>query len=522
MHGASLTGTGLQTRICDGAAPNIHLSTCVTKCSMASWRDLPTPSATPVRGWQAPRHSASSGHERPDGLSIPPATASGLAATGAPEAQSPGPSVYASAHVHALHGYQHDARSNGELLLQYKVASATAEQLGAKVRVLQQQLASHSQTEQQLKAEYQSVIAQLQATVAAQEHQLQQEREARASLESELQALRRRSDEQAQQVDVLADKGQRLEAERWEAVEAMSEMAANLVLYEKERAEIERLRVELKQQRNEVDVTRRALEQQQRRQASAASGTALAADEVQGVQEQFAELERAMVSVEQALTTRAMFRHGTVLEEAAAASAMAGSFSPAAHALLGQQAGQAGRPSRALAATAAIADAGCEHTATLRGLARAAREHLSRALAVGGGDGQDAVSPSAADVARHLREQHRALLRLVQLLASDAEADAAALLQKEAAAAALAHKVAALQREALALGSQAANVPRLQEHNEALAREAEAMRDAAKTVKGRLRDQLEALLAQNKTLRWGACRPAIRLLRQRWCSLRGF
>jgi hypothetical protein len=49
------------------------------------------------------------------------------------------------------------------------------------------------------------------------------------------------------------DKSNRLEAERWEAVESMSEMAANLVLFEKERRELERFKLEVQQQRADLE-----------------------------------------------------------------------------------------------------------------------------------------------------------------------------------------------------------------------------------------------------------------------------
>ena len=134
-------------------------------------------------------------------------------------------------------------------------------------------------------------------------------------------------------------------------------------------------------------------------------------------------------------------------------------------------------------------------------------EHL-QALGESGGAGDAAAAPaaggggaSATEVARQLKAQHRHLLHLALRLATDAEGDAARVMQGEALACELRHAVAVARREAERLRPEAEAAPQLRERNAKLRRESEMVKGQAKELKARVREQLGALVDQNKQLR---------------------
>ena len=134
---------------------------------MSSWRDLPTPSSTPAKPMPATQMLQQ--HLRPmrppssDGSS--PQTAVGgpshvdsrsttstawpevgpaIAATGSHAAAATAARRRSTAGTHPPHHFDSRAEAftaSSDLALQYRVASATSEELAAKVHVLQQQLA---------------------------------------------------------------------------------------------------------------------------------------------------------------------------------------------------------------------------------------------------------------------------------------------------------------------------------------------------------------------------------------------
>lgn len=78
----------------------------------------------------------------------------------------------------------------------------------------------------------------------------------------------------------------------------MSEMASTVVLFDKEKREMDRLRAEVKAQRGELEEARRESEAQGRRQRQAA---AMAPEELAGIGRQYDELEEAMVEVRETI-----------------------------------------------------------------------------------------------------------------------------------------------------------------------------------------------------------------------------
>eukprot|EP00955_Chlamydomonas_euryale_P064998 359132-Chlamydomonas_euryale.AAC.1 len=77
-----------------------------------------------------------------------------------------------------------------------------------------------------------------------------------------------------------------MERERWQAAESMSDMASNLVLFEREKRELARVRGVLAEQRRELDEARVAIEAARRRQCELEAHAALAPDELAGLMSQ--------------------------------------------------------------------------------------------------------------------------------------------------------------------------------------------------------------------------------------------
>ncbi|KAG1668364.1 hypothetical protein FOA52_004873 [Chlamydomonas sp. UWO 241] len=380
---------------------------------------------------------------------------------------------------------------DADLILQAKVAQATAEHLGAKVHVLQQQLAAAQRSQVVTRTEAGTRVAAAEGTAAGKDALLAQAARALAAerarceqladrlneTDAEAVSQQRREEGAAAELQALQERCERVERERWEAVEAMSEMAANMVLFEKEKRELGRMRAQIAEQRSEADRSREAIEASRRRAQELAIHDSLAPDEVSGLASQYAELESAMGVVGRALKGRAMFVAGLT---------MAGSRSVAA---------------------AAACDPGYELVGALVGQARAAREHLASAeadavaaaAAVGGGGGSG--GPGASDIVRHLRGQIRSLTRLVQHLAGDVEGDAARLLQREAAMRDLQEELVVCREAAGVLRGEAANVPQLEQQNVELRKEADGALEAARTIRARAREQLDLLSGQNRELK---------------------
>lgn len=121
------------------------------------------------------------------------ASSSHAAAHAGPQQPSPAMPSSSSLQAHAaldaaedLYGLIGDGAASGppsgDLLLQYKVAAATADHLGARVQVLQKQLDAHIGSEQHLRQEYQHRMGLLSSQVSQQEEQLRALRDERHEL----------------------------------------------------------------------------------------------------------------------------------------------------------------------------------------------------------------------------------------------------------------------------------------------------------------------------------------------------
>jgi chromosome segregation ATPase len=279
--------------------------------------------------------------------------------------------------------HERDQRNTETLRQARSAAASAAEQLNAKMQVLQTDLAAQSQVEQRLKEEYQAHIMELQDKLKTQRDRVLVLEEQYIGAEEDLTQLRIRESTFADQLQRLEHKCQRLEAERWEAMEAMSEMASTLVQCEKERREVERLRGEVHSQHKELEITRSSAQVQILRQQQQISAASITQGELEGILGQVSELQRGMETVERSLEARSMFKHGASLESGSnkggTASSKAGTASSkvsSSEAGLMQQQGRTGSNLGSNMAVT-VSSPAFELVRTLRSFARSASDLLT-------------------------------------------------------------------------------------------------------------------------------------------------
>ena len=145
-----------------------------------------------------------------------------------------------------------------------------------------------------------------------------------------------------------------------------------------------------------------------------------------------------------------------------------------------------------------------------RSSVRTGQEYIDHLQALqGGGDlvGASALGTgvecgaSGAQVARQLMSQNQHLVRLSSRFAADAEGDAARLLQSEAAACELRWALSQALGQVEHLRPEVEAAQQLRDRNAKLRRESDSIKSQAKELKAKVREQLGALVNQNKELR---------------------
>ncbi|GAX74315.1 hypothetical protein CEUSTIGMA_g1764.t1 [Chlamydomonas eustigma] len=396
---------------------------------------------------------------------------------------------------------ERDQMNTEALRLARSAAASAAEQLNAKMQVLQADLAAQSQVEQRLKEEYQARILELQDKLRVQTDRVLVLEEQYIGVEEELNQLRLKEKTFTEQLQRLDQKGQRLEAERWEAMEAMSDMASTLVQFEKEKRELEHLRNEVHSQRKELESTRTSAQLQLLRQQQQISASSITKGELEGLLGQVSELQRGVETVERCLEARSMFQHGAALESSTRNKGTVGSMGYSAEVGLEQPGCSGGNSGMAIMVLSSPA---FELVRTLRSLARSSSDLLTNySTSVSSREGQGTVveGVSSAEVVRMLREQHQLLVQLLLIVASELEGDAACLMQNEGKMVQLQKELDASRQTAVQMEVQLKGNREAEERCHRMGLEMKVVKTSFEAFKKRSGEENQEMARQNAVLR---------------------
>lgn len=249
-------------------------------------------------------------------------------------------------------------------------------------------------------------------------------------------------------------------------------MAANTIMFDKEKREIDRIKQQLQEQRKELEAARAFFASQPPPEPPAAARPDLSASQLAAIHSQYAELASTLLEVRKAFAKRAYPHHQ-----------------------LDHRLAPSGSPDRRPSSPGLYEHAVLQYMTVLQQQVERARAYLAP-----GGPGVQ-----ACEVAEHLREQHLQLLRLVQHMASDADSYSERLERKEGQVREMQEEQGRLRAEMARLAADASAVARLQRDNEGVAREAAEMRAQAKATKvklhARAKEQVSHVVTQNRQLR---------------------
>lgn len=240
---------------------------------------------------------------------------------------------------------------------------------------------------------------------------------------------------------LLREKLAAAKADSWQASVTMSDLAASNIVLEKEKRDLERIREELKKQQEELESARLYFLGQQKDLEKQKVMPHLSVEDMAQLRAQYMELDHLIPELESVLSRRAMFIYGAALEAA-------------------------GPDSKLRAAAAEEVDPALSYLRSLRRHMQIAQQYLMNSGAVAvhasgchhaaGGAYVQNLNPVL--VAQHLREQHVQLMRLAHHLASDAEADAAKLMQRQTKISELQHEVSRCKADIQKFSAEASQV----------------------------------------------------------------
>ncbi|KAL6758266.1 hypothetical protein V8C86DRAFT_1514959 [Haematococcus lacustris] len=387
--------------------------------------------------------------------------------------------------------------------VELSVANAAAEELGTQARLMRLQLAEAEAALEAEKGKSHLVISQLQAQLAA-----------------STQAINK------------------LEEERMETLELLTGMAEGSLRADCEASEIRRVQSELAQQRTELDGARTFfLEQQQqieqaRGALSKAATHRFSLDDVMTLAAQLKDMEaHALPRIEKLLRGRAMFHYGAHLQLSTSASAM--HASEYLDKKPGCRAVSSGNQAQTLQSMAAVEESAPALLLTqeLQSLCKSTQAMLQPVHSPVSRQGSDhqppaeqqpgrrnawpdspnpslsslaaelQTSPSPVQVSRKLSAHVLVLLRLVQHLAEEAEADAARLMDREARISQAEASLAASQEQAKQVAQEASQVPDLQRQLQEAAQQSAELRSLVKVHRAKTKEQLLQAVQQNKILK---------------------
>eukprot|EP00798_Chlamydomonas_sp_ICE-L_P025743 gene25743-11404_t len=187
----------------------------------------------------------------------------------------------------------------------------------------------------------------------------------------------------------------RLERERWDAMEQLTGLAANNLMFERERGEVHQLRHELESARHNL--------------TAAGGGAVLGIEEIGKLKAHLALFENALPDIERSLRTRGLYQYGASIEVLNGSEL--GSLGPAAH-----EHGPAAEPA-------------ISYLVGLKEQVQKSFDSLTQEPAEA--DSGSAGSIGSSSMLQQLREQSMHLLRIIQHVSGDAEASAARVLTCE-------------------------------------------------------------------------------------------